>query len=39
MIYLSAADIFKINFFEKLFQQHYQKECQTGWIQIKPDIL
>ena len=28
---------FKINFFEKLFQEYHQ--CQTAWIQIRPNIL
>ena len=27
----------KINFFKKIFQEHYQ--CQTVWIQIRTDIL
>ena len=29
---------FKINFFKKLFQEHYQS-VKTVWIQIRPDIL
>ena len=29
---------FKINFFEKIISEIYQK-CQTLWIQIRPDIL
>ena len=28
---------FKMNFFEKFFQEYHQ--CQTAWIQIRPDIL
>ena len=28
---------FKINFFEKFFQEFHS--CQTGWIQIRPDIF
>ena len=29
--------VFKINFFRKFFQEYH--ECQTVWIQIRPDIL
>ena len=28
---------FKINFFEKIFQEYLQ--CQPIWLQIRPDIL
>ena len=28
---------FKMNFFEKFFQEYHQ--CQTVWIQIRPDAL
>ena len=28
---------FKINFFKKFFQEHYQ--CQTVWIRVRNDIL
>ena len=33
--FLSSADFFKINFFEKFFQEYNQ--CQTVWIQIRPN--
>ena len=37
---MSALIVFRINFFEKLFQEnHWMMECQTIWIQIRPDIL
>ena len=36
-VFLSFADFFKINFFEKFFQEYDQ--CQTVWIQIRSDIL
>ena len=37
---MSALIVFRINFFEKLFQEnHRMMECQTIWIQIRPDIL
>ena len=36
--YLSSADFFfKISFIEKFFQEYHQ--CQTVWIQIRPDFL
>ena len=35
---LLSADFFKINFFEKFFQE-LRLECQTDWIQIRPDVL
>ena len=28
---------FKMNFFKKIFQEYHQ--CQTIWIQIRPDVL
>ena len=34
---LLSTDFFKINFFRKLFQEHYQ--CQTVWIHIRTDVL
>ena len=34
---LSAVFFFKINFFEK--KSGIPPECQTDWIQIRPDIL
>ena len=39
-IFLSSANIFfKINSFEKIFQEYHLSTCQTDWIQIRPDIL
>ena len=34
---LSAVFFFKINFFEKFFQEYHQ--CHTVWIQIRPNML
>ena len=38
-MFLSSADFFfKINFFEKIFQEYHQFVKQV-WIQIRPDVL
>ena len=37
MLFCLLLIFFKINFFEKFFQQYHQ--CQTDWIPIRPDIL
>ena len=36
--FLSSADFFQNQLFETLFQE-LPSECQTVWIQIRPDIL
>ena len=36
--FLSSADFFKINFFEKILSG-MPSECQTVWIQIRPNNL
>ena len=33
--FMSSADFFKLNFFEKFFQE-FPSECQTVWILIRP---
>ena len=33
MLFLPSADFFKINFFEKFFQEYHQS------VQIKPEVL
>ena len=38
MIFCRLLIFFKINFFEKVFQK-ITSECQTVWIQIRPDIM
>ena len=38
MLLLSAADFFKINFFQKIISGALS-ECQTVWIQIRTDVL
>ena len=37
MLFCCLLIYFKINFFEKFFQDYHQ--CQTVWIQIRPDIM
>ena len=37
MLLLSSADFFKINFFEKFFQEHYQGVKQFGH-SVGPDM-
>ena len=37
MLFCRLLIFFKISFFEKFFQECHQ--CQTVWIQIRPDIL
>ena len=37
MLFRHLLIVFKINFIEKFFQEYDQ--CQTVWIQIRPDIL
>ena len=49
VIFLLSVDFFfKINFFEKFFKKYHQSvkqlgsrspECQTVWIQIRPDVF
>ena len=36
--FLSSADFFKINFFAKILSA-IPSECQTEWIQIRPDVF
>ena len=36
--FLSSAEFFKINFFEKILSG-LPSECQTDWIEIRPDAL
>ena len=36
--FFSSADFFKFNFFEKNLSG-IPSECQTDWIQIRPDVL
>ena len=38
MLLLLSAHFFKINYFEK-FLSGIPSECQTDWIQIRPDVL
>ena len=37
-VFLSSADFFKINFFKEILSR-IPSECQTVWIQIRPDAL
>ena len=38
LAFLSSADFFQKQLFQKVIQE-LQTECQTAWIQIRPDIL
>ena len=38
MLFLSSADLFQNHFFRKIISG-MPSQCQTVWIQIKPDVL
>ena len=38
MLFLSSADFFQNQFFRKILSG-IRSECQTVWIQIRPDVL
>ena len=38
MFFLSSADFFQNQLFRKI-PSGIPSECQTGWIQIRPDVL
>ena len=38
MLFVSSADFFKNQLFRKVLSK-IPSECQTDWIQIRPDIL